>query len=229
MNKWNALVVEDEASIRQFMRTTLQSEGWRVFEADSIKSGETAISEVAPDLILLDLGLPDGDGVRLVERLRRSADTPVIVLSARAREEDKVKALDAGADDYLTKPFGLNELLARIRVVQRRLTRAAESRQPSSFSYGDIEIDADKRWVTKAGEPAHLTPIEYRMLMALIETPGKVLTHRELLRRVWGPAHNEQLYLVRIHMSHLRGKLESDPGQPRHLVTDAGVGYRLIE
>jgi len=229
MTKWNALVIEDEAPIRQFMRTTLHSEGWRVFEADSVRSGEAAIVEIAPDLILLDLGLPDGDGVHLVERLRKKASTPVIVLSARIREEDKVKALDAGADDYLTKPFGLQELLARIRVVQRRLTREAQSRQPTSFSFGSIEVDPQKRMVLKGGQPARLTPIEYRMLLALIEIPGKVLTHRELLRRVWGPAHHEQLYLVRIHMSHLRGKLEDDPSRPRHLVTEAGVGYRLVE
>jgi two-component system KDP operon response regulator KdpE len=229
MSKWNALVIEDDLQIRHFVRSTLENEDWRVFEAGSMRDAERSISEIVPDLILLDLGLPDGDGVHLVERLRETSDTPLIVISARTREDEKVRALDAGADDYLTKPFGLNEFLARIRVIQRRLNRAQSQKAPATFAFGDIEIDTVARSVRKGGDTIHLTPIEYRILLALIETPGRVLTHRELLRQVWGPARHEQLYLVRIHMSHLRGKVEADPSRPRHIVTEAGVGYRLIE
>ena len=229
MSKWNALLIEDDLQIRHFVRTTLEKEDWRVFEAGSMRDGERSIKDIAPDLILLDLGLPDGDGVHLVERLRAGSNTPLIVISARSREEEKVRALDAGADDYLTKPFGLNEFLARIRVVQRRLNRAQSQKAPPNFMFGDIEVDTVARAVRKGGELLHLTPIEYRMLVALIETPGRVLTHRELLRQVWGPARHEQLYLVRIHMSHLRGKVEADPSRPRHIVTEAGVGYRLLD
>jgi two-component system KDP operon response regulator KdpE len=229
MHKWNALLVEDDLQIRHFVRSTLEKEDWRVFEAGSVREGERSIAEIQPDLILLDLGLPDGDGVGLVERLRQTSDTPLIVISARSREDEKVRALDAGADDYLTKPFGLNEFLARIRVIKRRLDRAQQEKSVAPFTFGDVEVDTAARSVQKAGVAIHLTPIEYRMLLALIETPGRVLTHRELLRQVWGPARHEQLYLVRIHMSHLRGKVEADPSRPKHIVTEAGVGYRLVE
>jgi two-component system KDP operon response regulator KdpE len=229
MNKPNALLIEDDVQIRHFLRTALEKDHWRVFEAGSMRDGEHEIADLMPDLILLDLGLPDGDGVSLIVRIRKTSDTPIIVLSARSQESDKVRALDAGADDYLTKPFGLAEFLARIRVVQRRLLRLQEKDKPLSFSFGDIEVDLSLRVVKKAVEPLHLTPIEYRMLLALIETPGRVLTHRELLRQVWGPARHEQLHLVRIHMSNLRGKVERDPSQPRYIITEAGVGYRLID
>jgi two-component system KDP operon response regulator KdpE len=229
MSNWNALVVEDEPEIRRFVRKTLEEEGWRVYEAASVISAHRMVDEIKPDLILLDLGLPDGDGVNFMTTLRQKVQTPVIVLSARNLEGDKVAALDAGADDYLTKPFGLAELLARVRVVKRRLTQAQVEKQPMTFRFGTIEVDPPARRVTKSGLLVHLTPIEYKLLLALIESPGRVLTHGELLRRVWGPGRIEQGYLVRIHMSHLRGKLEDDPTQPRYLITEAGIGYRLVE
>jgi two-component system, OmpR family, KDP operon response regulator KdpE len=229
MSNWNALVVEDEPEIRRFVRKTLEEEGWRVYEAGSVISAHRMVDEVKPDLILLDLGLPDGDGVTFMTKLRQKVQTPVIVLSARNLEGDKVAALDAGADDYLTKPFGLAELLARVRVVKRRLAQAKIEKQPVTFQFGAIEVDPPAMRVTKNGVLVHLTPIEYQLLLALVESPGRVLTHGELLRRVWGPGRIEQGYLVRIHMSHLRGKLEDDPTQPRFLITEAGIGYRLVE
>jgi two-component system, OmpR family, KDP operon response regulator KdpE len=229
MSNWNALVIEDEPEIRRFVRKTLEEEGWRVYEAGSMHGAHRVVDEVSPDLILLDLGLPDGDGVAFMVKLREKLQTPVIVLSARNLERDKVAALDAGADDYLTKPFGLAELLARIRVVKRRLSQARIKQQPLTFRFGTIEVDPPGRRVTRNGALVHLTPIEYKLLLALIESPGRVLTHGELLRRVWGPGRIEQGYLVRIHMSHLRSKLEDDPTQPRFLITEAGIGYRLVE
>jgi two-component system KDP operon response regulator KdpE len=229
MSNWNALVVEDEPEIRHFVRKTLESEGWRVYEAGSMQSATRQAAEITPDLILLDLGLPDGDGVNFVSALRQKSQVPVIVLSARNLERDKVAALDAGADDYLSKPFGLAELLARVRVVKRRLTLARMAQQPETFKFGAIEVDPPARRVSKNGALVHLTPIEYKLLLTLIENAGRVLTHGELLRRVWGPGRIEQGYLVRIHMSHLRSKLEDDPTQPVHLITEAGIGYRLVD
>ncbi len=224
-NKPVAVIVEDEAQIRRFVRAALESENWHVHEAETLKQGLVEAGTRKPDLIILDLGLPDGDGVDFIRDLRSWATVPVIVLSARSDETDKIKALDAGADDYLTKPFGVGELLARVRATLRR--RVPIAGDTSSFSFGDVHIDMSARIVTKAGVEQHLTPIEYRLLMVLVTNAGKVLTHRQLLREVWGPTHVESNHYLRVYMGHLRAKLEDDAAQPKFILTETAVGYRL--
>jgi two-component system KDP operon response regulator KdpE len=218
------LVVEDEAPVRRFLRAALAAHGYRVVEAGGAREAEQLAPGHNPDVFLLDLGLPDGDGVDLARRIREWSRAPIIVLSARGREEDKVNALDAGADDYLTKPFGVNELLARLRVALRH-AQAVPGQQPV-LEAGPLRVDLARRQVTVDGREVHLTPTEYRVLALLAQHAGKVLTHRQILREVWGPNAAEAHY-VRVQMAELRKKIEADPARPRLLVTEAGVGYRL--
>ena len=222
-----AVLIEDERQIRRFVRSALESEGWTVHESDTMKQGLVEAGTRKPDLVVVDLGLPDGDGVDLIRDLRTWSGVPVIVLSARTDESDKVNALDAGADDYLTKPFGVAELLARVRATVRRRAQPAGSEKPA-ITFGDIEVDLVARTVKRRGELVHLTPIEYRLLALLIANAGRVLTHRQILRDVWGPSHVESPHYVRVYMGHLREKLEDDPAQPKHLITETAVGYRLV-
>ena len=223
-----AILVEDERQIRRFVRTALEAEGWSVHEADSMRQGLIDSGTRKPDLIILDLGLPDGDGMEFLRDLRGWSTVPVIVLSARVGEQDKIEALDAGADDYLTKPFGVGELLARVRATSRR-RRDAGATQGSIFEFGEVKVDLSLRTVHKGEAPIHLTPIEYRLLTLLIANCGKVLTHRQILREVWGPSHTEDGHYVRVYMGHLRQKLENDPAQPKHILTETAVGYRLVQ
>ena len=222
------IVVEDDAQIRRFVVTALESEGCVAYEADSIKRGLIEAGTRKPDLVVLDLGLPDGNGVDLIRDLRAWSDIPVIVLSARIGEADKIDALDAGADDYLTKPFGAGELLARVRAQLRRRARGANAGVAAVVEFGAMRVDLANRLVTRAGEPLHLTPIEYRLLAYLLANSGKVLTHRQLLRDIWGPSHAEDSHYVRVYMGHLRRKIEDDTSRPRHILTESGVGYRFV-
>jgi two-component system KDP operon response regulator KdpE len=222
-----AVLIEDERQIRRFVRAALESEGWSVHESDTLKQGLVEAGTRKPDVVIVDLGLPDGDGVDLIRDLRTWSGVPVIVLSARSDESDKVEALDAGADDYLTKPFGVAELLARVRATVRRRAQPAGSERPA-ITFGDIDVDLVARTVKRRGELVHLTPIEYRLLALLIANAGRVLTHRQVLRDVWGPSHVESPHYVRVYMGHLREKLEDDPAQPKHLITETAVGYRLV-
>ena len=227
------IVIEDEPQIRRFVRGALEAEGWQVFEAGTLQRGLTEAGTRQPDLLVLDLGLPDGDGLTLIRDVRGWSGVPIIVLSARGDEADKIAALDAGADDYLTKPFGVGELLARVRANLRR-PRAAQADghagEPADplFRFGTVEVDRAARLVRRAGAEVHLTPIEYRLLSVLVANAGRVLTHRQLLREVWGPSHAAQSHYLRIYMGHLRQKLELDPAQPQHLLTETAVGYRLL-
>jgi len=223
-----AIVVEDEPQIRRFVRAALESEGWRVTEAATLKQGLTEAATRRPDLVVLDLALPDGDGIELVRSMRAWSGSPILVLSARGAEQDKIEALDSGADDYLTKPFGIGELLARVRALARRRPRAGADSGEPVFRAGDIEIDFSSRRVRRAGQVVHLTPIEYRLLALLAASADRVLTHRQILREVWGPAYVEHEHYARIYMGHLRRKLEADPARPRHLLTETAVGYRLV-
>jgi two-component system, OmpR family, KDP operon response regulator KdpE len=218
------LVVEDELPVRRFLRAALAGHGYRVVEAGTVADAEHLAPSHNPDVYLLDLGLPDGDGIDLTRRLREWSRAPIIVLSARGREEDKVNALDAGADDYLTKPFGVNELLARLRVALRHAQASPE--QPPVFEAGPLRIDLARREVTVNGAEVRLTPTEYRVLALLARHAGKVLTHRQILREVWGPNATEAHY-VRVQVAELRKKIEADAARPRLLVTEPGVGYRL--
>ena len=220
------LVVEDEVPMRRFLRSALASHGFRVAEAGSLREAERAVTESPPHAILLDLGLPDGDGLDLLRRVREWSTAPVIVVSAREREDDKVTALDAGADDYLTKPFGTSELLARIRVALRH-ARAQHGSSEPVLVIGPLRIDHARHEVSVSGVAVHLTPIEFRLLALLAQHAGKVLTHRQLLREVWGPRATQHTHYLRVHMAALRRKIESDPARPRWLATEAGVGYRL--
>lgn len=223
------VVIEDENQIRRFLRTSLEAEGFTVVESATGRQGLIEAGTRKPDLVILDLGLPDVDGIDVIRDLRAWTTVPVIVLSARTREADKVDALDAGADDYLTKPFGVGELLARIRVVMRRRAGGGVAAGVQTFRFGDVTVDFDKRQVQRAGQELHLTVTEYRLLGVLIRNAGKVVTHRQLLREVWGPAHVESSHYLRTYMAHLRQKLEADAAQPKHLITETGVGYRLVE
>ena len=225
-----AILIEDEPQIRRFVRTALEAEGWSVHEAETMRQGLTDARTRRPDLIILDLGLPDGDGAEFLHDFRDWSKVPVIVLSARVGEQDKIAALDAGADDYLTKPFSVGELLARVRATSRRRLEAGANPGVSAvFEFGDVKIDLSLRTAHKGGAAIHLTPIEYRLLSLLIANAGKVLTHRQILRDVWGPAHSEDGHYVRVYMGHLRQKLEDDPAQPRHILTETAVGYRLVQ
>jgi two-component system, OmpR family, KDP operon response regulator KdpE len=222
-----ALLIEDEPQIRRFLRTALEAEGWNVHETDTVRQGLIDAGTRKPDLLVVDLGLPDRDGVELIRELRTWSAVPVIVLSARIAEKEKIAALDAGADDYLTKPFGVGELLARVRATMRR-RRQPPGETSSIFRFGNVEVDTEARTVKRGGTAVHLTPVEYRLLSLLIANAGKVLTHRQILRDVWGPAGVEQSHYARVYMGHLRRKLEDDPAQPRHLLTETAVGYRLV-
>lgn len=222
-----ALLVEDEPQIRRFVRIALEQEGWQVFEAATLQRGLIDAGTRSPDLIVLDLGLPDGDGTGFLADLRKWSDIAVVVLSARNREEDKIRALDAGADDYLAKPFGTGELLARVRATLRR-QRQSGTDTAGTAMFGDVVISLRDRLVTRAGAAVHLTPTEYRLLAALVGQAGRVATNVQLLRAVWGPTQTENGHYLRIYMGHLRHKLEDDPAQPRYLVTETAVGYRLF-
>jgi two-component system KDP operon response regulator KdpE len=221
------LVVEDEAQMRKFIRASLSSHDYRVLEAARVSEAFTAATSHNPDLILLDLTLPDGDGIDLTGQLREWSQVPIIVISARGREDDKVAALDAGADDYLTKPFGVNELLARMRVALRHAQDASGSTPAQVFEFGALRIDLVRREVFRGAEELRLTPIEYKLLVLFARQAGKVLTHRQILKEVWGPAYASQTHYVRVHMAELRKKVEADPSRPKLLVTEPGVGYRL--
>jgi two-component system KDP operon response regulator KdpE len=220
------LVVDDEPPVLRFLRTTLTANGYRVVEATTGAQGLIEASTRSPDLVLLDLGLPDLDGMEVTRRLREWSTRPIIVLSARGREDDKVRALDAGADDYLTKPFGVPELLARMRVAFRNADRRLGEAGEPVFEVGDLRIDLGARRVSVGGKDVHLTRTEWNLLATLVKHAGKVVTHRQLLREVWGPGTMESHY-VRVYMGQLRHKLEEDPARPRYLQTETGVGYRL--
>ena len=212
----NILIVEDEKEIRRFVRTALESEGLRVFESETLQRGLIEAGTRKPDLIILDLGLPDGDGLNYIRDLRQWSAIPVIVLSARNAEEDKIAALDAGADDYLSKPFGIGEL------------HSGSQQESPLVSFSEITVDLINRRVLRQGEDLHLTPIEFRLLAELLANSGKVITQRQLLSHVWGPNYVEHSHYLRIYMGHLRQKLEADPARPKHLLTETGVGYRFM-
>jgi two-component system, OmpR family, KDP operon response regulator KdpE len=220
------LLIEDEPPMRRFLRASLSSHGYRLLEAETAREGLTIATSQSPELILLDLGLPDGDGIALTAELRSWYTGPIIVISARGREDDKVSALDAGADDYLTKPFGVNELLARMRVAQRHARAAQSGAADPVLDLGGLVIDLATREVRALGRLVHLTPIEFRLLSLLAQHAGKVLTHRFLLKEVWGPGQVGQTHYLRVRMAELRKKIEQDPAQPRWLLTEPGVGYR---
>jgi two-component system KDP operon response regulator KdpE len=225
-----AVLIEDEPQIRRFVRAALEADGWQVFEAATAQHGLRDAATRKPDLLVLDLGLPDGDGLDVIRDVRSWSAVPIVVLSARVEEDDKIAALDAGADDYLTKPFGVGELLARVRANLRRPRNAGSDGQAdeSLFRFGEVEVDRQARLVRRAGTEVHLTPIEYRLLLVLVTNAGRVLTHRQLLREVWGPSHADQGHYLRVYMGHLRQKLEQTPAQPSHFLTETGVGYRLV-
>lgn len=221
----NILLIEDEPQIRHFVRVALEAENWRVFEVATLKQALIEAATRKPDLIILDLGLPDADGMSFIREFRQWSTHPIIVLSARLQEESKVMALDAGADDYLSKPFGIAELLARIRA---NLRRQFATNKETLFCFGNVAVDLVARVVKKQNSEIHLTPIEYRLLTTLITHTGRVLTHRQLLKEVWGPNHSQSNHYLRVYMSHLRQKLEDDPAQPSHILTETAVGYRLM-
>nr|WP_217703687.1 two-component system response regulator KdpE [Cronobacter muytjensii] len=220
------MIVEDEKEIRRFLRTALESEGLRVYDAETLQRGLIEAATRKPDLVILDLGLPDGDGIDFIRDYRQWSQTPVIVLSARSDEQDKIAALDAGADDFLGKPFGIGELQARLRVALRRHGAASQSDPVVRFS--DITVDLAARRITRGAQEIHLTPIEFRLLAVLLNNAGKVLTQRQLLSQVWGPNAVEHSHYLRIYMGHLRQKLELDPARPHHLLTETGIGYRFM-
>jgi two-component system KDP operon response regulator KdpE len=224
------VLIEDDNHIRRFVHASVASQEIRVLDAELGRRGLALAASARPDLVIVDLGLPDMDGVDVIRQLRDWSSVPVIVLSARTREDEKVAALDAGADDYLTKPFGVAELMARIRAHLRRHNRnaAAGVSETAKVCFGDVVIDLEVRTVEREGKAVHLTPIEYRLLVALIRHAGRVLTHRHLLQEVWGPSRTDSAHYLRIYMGHLRQKLERDPAQPEHIVTETGVGYRLV-
>jgi len=221
------LLIEDEPQMRRFLRITLQTQGYRLVEAANAQEGLLQATTRNPDVVLLDLGLPDLDGLEVTKRLREWTQTPIIVISAREQEQDKVKALDAGADDYLTKPFSAGELLARIRVALRHVARQIAGKQEPVFTLYNLRVDLAQRQVFIDNTEVHLTPIEYKLLTVLIRHAGKVITHRQLLQEVWGPAHVNEVQYLRVYMTQLRHKLENDPTRPRFLMNEPGIGYRL--
>ena len=221
------LLIEDEPQMRRFLRAALESHEYRLVEATTSREGLAQATSRNPDVILLDLGLPDGDGIDLARRIREWSTTPIIVISARGKEQDKIAALDAGADDYLTKPFDVGELMARLRVALRHATRSGGAASEPVFSVGDLRVDLARRQVFVAGAEVHLTPTEYKLLTLLVHHVGRVLTHRQLLKEVWGPNAVEHSHYVRVYMTQLRHKLEADATRPRYLLTEPGVGYRL--
>jgi two-component system KDP operon response regulator KdpE len=221
------LIVEDDPQLRRFLRTALGVQDYRLVEAETVREALIAATTHNPELILLDIGLPDGDGIDLTRRVREWSRVPIIVISARGREDDKVAALDAGADDYLTKPFGVNELLARIRVALRHAVAAAASTDAPVLEIGPLHLDFARREVKVGGAEVHLTPLEYRLLALLAQNPGKVLTHRQILKEVWGPGAVSETHYLRVFIAQLRRKIEPDPARPRLLLTEPGVGYRM--
>ena len=222
----NVLSVEDEHAISRFLRTALEGDGLRVYDAGTLQRGLLEAATRKPDLVILDLGLPDGDGIDFIREVRQWSQMPIIVLSARAEETDKIAALDAGADDYLSKPFGIGELQARLRVALRRHSATAPA-EPV-FTFSDIQVDLAARRILRGTHEIHLTPIEFRLLAVLLNNHGKVLTQRQLLNQVWGPNAVEHSHYLRIYMGHLRQKLEADPARPLHLLTETGIGYRFM-
>ncbi len=222
------LLVEDEAPLRNFLAASLASAGYRLAEADTGRKALRAASEQPPDLVMLDLGLPDMDGQEVLRQLREWLHAPIIVLSARDQEQQKIAALDHGADDYLTKPFSTGELLARIRVALRHAAHSAGGSAATTFEYGDLKIDLSGRRVFVRGTEVHLTPNEFKLLAVLSRYPGKVLTHRQLLNDVWGPQQVQETHYLRVFMANLRRKLEDDPARPQYLLTEQGIGYRLM-
>ena len=221
------VLIEDEAPIRRFLRATLSGQGYRLHEATNGADGLVEVASRQPDVVIVDLGLPDMDGLEVIRRLREWSAVPVIVLSARGQERDKVTALDAGADDYVSKPFSAGELLARIRVALRHAAGATHEGSEAAFKVGELQVDLLRRHVTVGAAEVRLTPIEYKLLSTLVHHAGKVVTHQQLLREVWGPSHEDQAHYVRVYMAHLRHKLEVEPARPRYLLTEPGVGYRL--
>jgi len=220
------VLIEDEPQIRRFLRATLTSQGYRLFEAATAADGLVEVASRQPDVVIVDLGLPDLDGLEVIRRLREWSKVPVIVLSARGQERDKVTALDAGADDYVSKPFSAGELLARLRVALRHAAGAAHE-DSAAFRVGELQVDLLRRHVTVDGHEVRLTPIEYKLLTTLVRYAGRVVTHQQLLREVWGPTHDDQSHYVRVYMAHLRHKIEAEAARPRYLLTEPGVGYRL--
>ncbi len=223
------LVIEDDKPMRRFLSASLGTQGYRVAEAETGRIGLTLMATQPPDLVVLDLGLPDMDGMAVLNEFRTWSQVPVIVLSAREKERDKVLALDQGADDYLLKPFSIQELFARIRAAFRRANRVGADTEGGLFSVRGLTVDLARHLALRSGEQIHLSPIEFRLLAALVKNAGKVLTHEQLLREVWGPNSTEQVHYVRIYMSSLRRKLEEDPTRPRYLLTETGIGYRLLD
>ena len=226
-NHPTVLVIEDEAQIRRFLRATLTANGYQLLEATTAQEGLVQAATRQPEIVILDLGLPDLDGLEVTRRLREWTTVPIIVLSARGQESDKVTALDAGADDYLTKPFSVGELLARLRVALRHAARTSQEPGEPAFTVGELRVDLGRRQVYIAEQQVHLTPIEYKLLTTLVRYAGRVVTHRQLLQEGWGPGHTEASHYLRVYMGQLRHKLEVDPARPRYLVTEPGVGYRL--
>lgn len=222
----NVLIIEDEKQIRRFVRAAVEEEHCQVTEAQTIAQGLIEAGQSKPDLIILDLGLPDGDGLSLIRDLRNWSDVPVLILSARTQENEKIAALDAGADDYLSKPFNVGELRARVRAMLRRRARIGELASPL-IDFGAVSVDLSRRLVTRHAQPVHLTPLEYQLLSALLSQPGKVLTQRSLLHSIWGPTYIDSGHYLRVYVGHLRQKLEDDPAQPKHFLTETGVGYRF--
>lgn len=221
------LIIEDEAQIRHFLRTTLTTHGYQLLEAATASHGIAQTAQRQPDLILLDLGLPDRDGIEVTRQLREWSTVPIIVVSARGQEQDKVDALDAGADDYLTKPFGVKELLARVRVALRHAERSAAGTEEPTFVSGRLHVDFVHRQVFVDDREVHLTPNEYKLLLAMVRQAGKVLTHRQLLKEVWGLSYTNENHYLRVYMGQLRHKLEADPTRPVYLLTEPGIGYRF--
>lgn len=221
------LLVEDDLRIRQFVRTALRTRQYTVNEADSVQRALESAANCHPDLVILDLGLPDNDGVQFVQAFRDWSPAPVLILSARSDEHAKITALDAGADDYLTKPFAVGELLARVRALLRRNTAIAKE-HASVIHFSNVQVDLARRIVSRGGETVHLTPIEYRLLLLLLSHAGQVMTHRHLLREIWGSSHAGQTHYLRVYVGHLRQKLEADAAQPRHFLTETGIGYRFV-